>query len=444
MTTPTPPWPLPDPRSPAQIAADREAVRRQVEVLSSPDGLLDDQPASDNVVLRIGRRATRADTTRFAVVRRAGGPVLPAENELVVQATDAQLQQAGDTLDGYTEVRRAGRRARVFRHPGNTAEDLLADAGRLRDRKIEANINPVAPLGYVIKGDAFPGRTTGRGTFTGADADPTVRVAVIDTGRAAENRTDGWFTGVIAKDTDPLNVVEPLDRNDYFSGHGTFTAGIVRQVAPRCEVMVYRFTGNDGIGTDAAAADAMIKAAAEAGDRRLIINASFGTPAVDGVPPLALREAVELIATRHPHVLIVASAGNDGADERLYPAGFSRHGVIAVGALNPDLTGAEFSNRGAWVHCSTVGVGVVSTFVAGLLPPEDDLGVDDIRFGKNAWATWSGTSFTAPQISGAVAYLCSQQTGLLPKDAFTRLLTGRPTLNKFGTVVHILPGTPTA
>jgi len=206
--------------------------------------------------------------------------------------------------------------------------------------------------------------------------------------------------------------------------------------------MVYRFTGNDGIGTDAAAADAMIKAAADAGDRRLIINASFGTPAVDGVPPLALREAVELIATRHPQVLIVASAGNDGADERLYPAAFSRHGVIAVGALNPDLTGAEFSNRGAWVQCSTVGVGVVSTFVAGTLPPEDDLGVDDIQFGQNAWATWSGTSFTAPQISGAVAYLCSQQPGWQPKDALARLLAGRPTLDKFGTVVNILPGTP--
>ena len=280
--------------------------------------------------------------------------------------------------------------------------------------------------------------------FTGTGTDPTVRVAVIDTGRAAEKRSDGWSTGVVAADTDPLNEVAPNNRNDYFSGHGTFTAGIVRQVAPRCEVVVYRFTGPDGIGTDRDAADKMLQAAADAGGRRLIINASFGTPAVGGVPPLALRDAVARIATEHPDVLIVASAGNDGGEDQLYPAGFSQYGVKAVGALNPDLTGADYSNRGSWVHCSAVGVGVVSTFVAGLLPPEDDLGVADIRFGKNAWATWSGTSFTAPQISGAVAYLCSQQPGLLPKNAFTKLLTGRPTVNKFGTVVHILPGTPTA
>jgi thermitase len=441
MTNPTPPWPLPDPRESDQITADRDAVRRQVEVLSAPDGLLDDDPDPDNVVMRIGRRS--ADAPRFSVVRRPDGPVLPAEHELVVQATDEQLRAVGGLLDGYTEIGRAGQ-ARVFRNTGKTGDDLLADAERLRAARIEANVNPIAPLGYVMKADEFPGLTTVKKQFTGTGVDPTVRVAVIDTGRAAENRTDGWSTGVVAADTDPLNEVAPNNRNDYFSGHGTFTAGIVRQIAPRCEVVVYRFTGADGIGTDRDAADKMLKAAADAGDRRLIINASFGTPAVDGVPPLALRDAVARIAAEHPDVLIIASAGNDGGEDRLYPAGFSQHGVKAVGALNPDLTGAKYSNRGSWVHCSAVGVGVVSTFVAGLLPPEGDLGVADIRFGKNAWATWSGTSFTAPQISGAVAYLCSQQPGLRPKDAFTQLLTGRPTLDKFGTVVHVLRGTPTA
>jgi hypothetical protein len=78
MTNPTPPWPLPDPRESDQITADRDAVRRQVEVLSAPDGLLDDDPDPDNVVMRIGRRS--ADAPRFSVVRRPDGPVLPAEH----------------------------------------------------------------------------------------------------------------------------------------------------------------------------------------------------------------------------------------------------------------------------------------------------------------------------------------------------------------------------
>src|SRR5215207_5691613 len=113
---------------------------------------------------------------------------------------------------------------------------------------IKASVNLIVPLGYVVKADAFPGRTEGPGTFASTGIDQSVRVAIIDTGRTAENRSDGWFTGVVAEDTDPLNEVAPLDRNDYFSGHGSFTAGIVRQVAPRCEVMVYRFTGADGLG----------------------------------------------------------------------------------------------------------------------------------------------------------------------------------------------------
>ena len=110
-----------------------------------------------------------------------------------------------------------------------------------------------------------------------------------------------------------------------------------------------------------------------------------------------------------PKVLIVASAGNDGTDGRFYPGRLRVPGVKAVGALNADLTGADFSNRGDWVHCSAVGVGVVSTFVHGHAaaggPTSASLTstfVDD-----DAWATWSGTSFTAPQISGAVAHLCA-------------------------------------
>jgi subtilisin family serine protease len=138
----------------------------------------------------------------------------------------------------------------------------------------------------------------------------------------------------------------------------------------------------------------------------------------------------------------VASAGNDGSEVPLYPAAFGPPTVRAVGALNPDLTGAVFSNRGEWVHCSAVGVGVVSTFVEGLTPPEDDLGVPDLTFPADAWAAWTGTSFTAPQISGAVAALCAADGTLKPQAAFTKLLQGRQTLQGYGAKVHLLPGTP--
>jgi len=443
----TPRWPLPEHRSREQIARDGAVVAEQVRVLAPGHGRARTLAATAETRI-LSRQAGAADGNRYisSPVANTTGPVLVAEDQIVIKADESQLAALSDTLlADYDLQRRAGLGTHILHGRGRSMADLRSDIARLKAQNITANINLVMPLGYVVKADAYPGFTTSLGVFPAGAIDETVRVAIIDTGRSAENRNDAWFTGVVAAGTDPLNVLAPLDRNDWFAGHGTFTAGIVRQIAPTCEIVVYRFTGPDGLGTDDAAADMFIKAADEAArdGRRLIINASFGAPAVDGVPPLALQEAVEYIATRYPEVLIVASAGNDGSDEPLYPAAFGDFGVKAVGALNPDLSGAAFSNRGDWVDCSTVGVGVVSTYVQGKVPPEPNIGTD-VVFPADAWATWSGTSFTAPQISAAVAQLCSDTATLDPRSAFDQLLAGRPRTNEFGVVVHLLRGTPPA
>ncbi|HEU4346424.1 MAG TPA: S8/S53 family peptidase [Actinoplanes sp.] len=409
---------------------------RQVRVLTSPDpgDVAFDADRSSVVQLMINRQQRAAAAgTRFVVLMQNDRPVLVAEQELVVEAGDAPFT-AAHAAD------RPGRRVQIHQVPdAQGPEGLLAEAQTLRTQDFNANVNPAVPLGYVIKGDAFPGLTSVTlGRFPAGPIDPSVRVAIIDTGRFGGERGDGWFTGVEAKGVDLLDEVPPKHRNDFFAGHGTFTAGIVRQISAACEIAVYRFTGNDGLGTDTAAAAAMLQAAADGAGKRLIINASFGVPAVHEVPPLAIKNAVESIARDYPDVLIVASAGNDNRAEKLYPAGFDQ--VRAVAALNPDLSRAPFSNYGDWVDCSAVGVGVVSTFVPGTVPPEPDLG-DTIVFPEDSWATWSGTSFSAPQICGGVAHLCTLEDGLSPKDAFDRLVAGRDVLPDLGAVVHILPGT---
>jgi hypothetical protein len=448
----TPRWPLPDLRTPEQRTGDRAAVQRQLRALSSPPpGLRAAAGVGLDVLQHLRRRQLSVGDRglRFDVHRPADGglPSLVVQNELVAETDDQPLSRFGASLRDYRGKARVGRKTRVFGWTGQTTTDPSADARLLRDNNIKANVSQIVPLGYVVKGDAFPGRTTVSRAFTPDSGGAPVRVAVVDTGLTDQPRTDGWFTGITTKGVDELNQVKPEEnRNDYFAGHGTFTAGIVRQLSSTCEIVVYRFTRMDGLGTDADAAAMLIKAAddaaAEAPGQRLIINASFGAPAVDGEPPLALREAVDYIAQRHPDVLIVASAGNDGNDQRLYPAGFDRPNVRAVGALNPDLSRADFSNHGDWVHCSAVGVGVVSTFVQGLTPPEAGLGIPDVDFPAMPWATWTGTSFTAPQVSGAVARLCAADAGLKPRSAFDRLLRDRPTLDGAGTVVvHLLAGT---
>lgn len=446
-------WPLPDPRTAEQRERDKAAARLQHDVLSTPNQDPAARARIDQVVDQIRQRQVAAGRrgTPFDRIDPPGSdrPVLVAQDQLVIRADQQALAGAGDWFGAYSRHAREGRKADVYRARNRKGHaDLAADARRLREQKITANVNVIVPLGYIIKGDAYPGATAVAPDYVVRPVNPTeplVRVAIVDTGITDQTRDDGWLDNVINDGTDELNIVAPFDRNDWLSGHGTFTAGIVRQVAPGVEIVVYRFTGADGVGTDTAAADALIQAADEgvAAGRRLIINASFGVTAVGGVPPVALQEAVEYITEEYPDVLIVASAGNDGTSDPLYPAAFP--GVIGVGALNADLTPAAFSSSGDWVEISTVGVGVVSTFVEGKLPPEPIANISDVVFGTDPWAVWSGTSFTAPQISGAVAALCNAEATLTPRAAFDdQLIPGLSTEPGYGAIIEVLPGTPTS
>jgi hypothetical protein len=96
-----------------------------------------------------------------------------------------------------------------------------------------------------------------------------------------------------------------------------------------------------------------------------------------------------------------------------------------------------------------VGIGVASTFVEGVEPPVrgdyDGDGVvdDDITFPTNAWGLWSGTSFAAPQICGAVARWC-KATGKKPREALAQILSGQPDDPNYGSLIRLLPGTPTS
>jgi thermitase len=83
-------------------------------------------------------------------------------------------------------------------------------------------------------------------------------------------------------------------------------------------------------------------------------------------------------------------------------------------------------------------VGISSTFVEG--DEQHDDGTSQ-EFGPDAWAIWSGTSFSAPQISAAVARLCQLSPDpITPATALQQLLDGRTTLNGYGYLVQLLPG----
>jgi subtilisin family serine protease len=303
--------------------------------------------------------------------------------------------------------------------------DLLWDAG------IEANFSYITPSGPFVKGgENTPEHPTGTvpdwQSRSTAESGMGVRIAVIDTGINCDKTTWGraWLRGIArtTKNRDELNTLGGATL-DAGAGHGTFVAGIVRQVAPDSVVSVYRALDSEGIGTEESVACAILQAAADGAD---IINLSLGTETYKDRPPVAIEAALEAIPD---HVVVVAAAGNQGSERPYWPAAFKR--VIAVAALDERGAPAPWSNRGPWVNMSTRGAGVVSTFVHGLESTARDPKPEDFR-STRPWAMWSGTSFAAPQIAGLIA-VSSQ--GRTPREAAADLVRSGTHLADFGAAI---------
>jgi len=225
-----------------------------------------------------------------------------------------------------------------------------------------------------------------------------------------------------------------LGELDTHSGHGTFISGIVRQVAPNAKVRSVRIMHDDGVvyendlllvlstllediqdvQSGEAPADLFVD----------VISLSAGyysENAEDVAYTSQLEEIVDSLA--ECGVLFVASAGNDSTERPCYPAALAAlpggtPAVWSVGALNPNGSKAFFSNDGPWVRCWATGAAVVSTYptdydgsgkpldslpeanAPGLPQRRETIDPDDFTSG---FATWSGTSFSAPLVAAALA-----------------------------------------
>lgn len=453
---------FPDPRSRERRDAERVRVREQVRGLSLRE--TDARSVPPMLGGLQGRRSSATFGTavqQFDVIRVAGNvPTLVGHGEILMRKDTADFAryeallverhgfiEEPEGIGGCPEIADV-----VARFVKDIDAEALAQIGLfLRSRGVAASVNHIAPLAAIIKGQggaepSEPARAYVQAGPTTSAAAATV-VAVIDTGIAAEKRSDGWLdhdaiTRVADENIDEIDKFpmqpEPDGYLDFASGHGTFVVGIVQQVAPGATIKVYRAVDSDGIGSEVRVACAMVRAVTEGAQ---ILNLSLGTQSIDDGMPIALEAALELIADiehrEDREVLIVAAAGNYGDTRPCWPAAFRR--VVAVAALNDDLTPAlDWSSRGVWVDCSTVGEGVMSTYLAG--KESTDFDPDPDTFGKDSWAVWSGTSFAAPQVCGAVARLCDER-GLRPREALEVLLDGGTYVPNFGRAVRILPGT---
>jgi hypothetical protein len=241
---------------------------------------------------------------------------------------------------------------------------------------------------------------------------------------------DCWDTDLPAN---PLTGV--LDRH---AGHGTFIAGIIRQIAPDTEVAMARVMAGDGVAYESDLLAALEKLL----DRVRAAQAPGGNPA-DMVDILSLSmgyyiESAQDVAettefTRLINelsglgVLVVAAAGNNATTRPFYPAALATEpppgggqAVLSVGALNPNGTKAFFSNQAPWVHAWATGACVVSTYpkLRGSMGPaqvireldRESMDPDDFTSG---FAMWHGTSFAVPH---AAAVLANKLIGFADAD----------------------------
>lgn len=278
-------------------------------------------------------------------------------------------------------------------------------------------------------------------------------VAVLDTGCGEHPwlpetivtrypKLDERVIGLDDKRTDPETFGDQAGAFDGWldssAGHGTFIAGVVRQVCPEADLVSIRVADSEGNVLEGdfllalrSLVKSMLRSPRQGGRRIDVINLSIGfyheTPDT-GLFDKTLAEL--LLRARREGCTIVCSAGNDATSRPTFPAALWRwpgrdfvapdstsvSPHLAVGALNPNGTVALFSNIGGWVSTFAPGASVLSSFPAlnGGLQAEvrsdrdelrrETIDPDDFRTARSAgYALWSGTSFAAPYVAGMIA-----------------------------------------
>ena len=189
------------------------------------------------------------------------------------------------------------------------------------------------------------------------------------------------------------NVLAPGAPPQDDNGHGTMTSGVIAArtnnaqgvvgVAPNAKVMPIKVLDSNGSGTDADIAVGIDWARTH---HAQVINLSLGGSFDDPVLAAAVHNAIAA------NIVVVAAAGNDGAEGVEFPAGDP--GVVAVSATDHFGALTAFSSYGWRVDVAAPGLDVTSTTLGG------------------GYATESGTSFSAPIVAGEAALIRSKSPAL--------------------------------
>ncbi|MGV9776561.1 S8 family peptidase [Streptosporangium sp. NPDC003464] len=337
-----------------------------------------------------------------------GAPALIRPGQLLTDASGmaavSRWTAAAAEADGIFRIRLS---------PGVDVCDLVA---AVRDQG-----HPASPNHVLVGQPLFFGGPASR-PFPAAPPSPpgapeaaadAVTVAIPDTGLTAHPwwREQPWFL------RQRREAAEPPDSDgdgelDTQAGHGTFIAGLVLRSAPGAWLRPLRVLDGRGVGDEAGLLRVLARLRTEPPQ---VLNLSFGGHTFDDRPsPLVEAALAGLTGTA-----VVACAGNTASDRPFWPAALPR--VIAVGALDAaEEAAAPFSAHGPWVDACARGEWLTSSFL------------DHGAF--RGYARWSGTSFAAAVVSGAIAAAARDRT---PQEAAAHVLDPRRTrqIPELGAVV---------
>jgi hypothetical protein len=240
---------------------------------------------------------------------------------------------------------------------------------------IDTGVDPTHPMlqNVVLPGYDFTRNQAGANETTDLDHSTA---AVLD----AEENDPNAQPIVLDHSTAAVldhSTAAVLDNTTYQAfGHGTSVAGIVHLVAPQAMILPLKSFAADGSANLSNIIAAVYYAVSHKAN---VISMSFSFPTYSQEMHTSLQYA------NLNGLVAVAAAGNDGAQETVYPAGYTDV-VMGVASTNNQDQLSMFSNYGSQVvFVAAPGENIVTAYPYG------------------TYAACSGTSFSTPMVAGAAA-----------------------------------------
>jgi hypothetical protein len=372
------------------------------------------------VTLAIPATAHGRTTAVIVQVRSSPAPLLPVARSHVATLLRERARRDQAPLMRFL-------RAAVRRGAASDVESLwIADSIALRARpglvaqlRRRADVRAVEPDRVLhLERTALTPSAVTPGTNVAATGAPQMWaqgqtgrgavVAVLDTGLVngfpqLSTAHGSWF--------DPYEQhTTPFDE----SGHGTEVAEVVVSMAPDVRILAARVFSDGGRSTTSGVHRVFEWALDPDGNPRTsdapsVINGSWD----DGGPGQCETEFnSDLAALRAAGIVPVFAAGNAGPGASTGASPASAPGAVAVGSVTSADVVSSFSGRGP-SPCSSAVFPTIAAYGDGIA-----IG------GPGGETVVQGTSFAAPQVTGAVALLTAMYPGATPEAIIDALVRG--------------------